>query len=164
MWIYSVFLAWGLVEIALFVLVGGWIGVWPVLGIVLLTAVLGGLVIRGQGLAMLRDMQRGPRGGMVPMAHGGLRVLGGALLIMPGLLCDALGVLLLLPPVRSLLISALGNRFGGTTLHTTSSTRWGPDWAEESAAPYRGDVVDGEFTEIPPESPQIRPPSGWTRH
>ena len=58
MWLFLTFLAVPLIEIALFIQVGGFIGLWPTLGIVVLTAILGTWLVRSQGamaLGQLRD-------------------------------------------------------------------------------------------------------------
>jgi UPF0716 protein FxsA len=48
---FVLFLAVPLIEIALFIQVGGLIGLWPTLGIVILTAIVGTWLVRSQGLA-----------------------------------------------------------------------------------------------------------------
>jgi UPF0716 protein FxsA len=49
MWLFFLFLFVPLIEIALFIQVGGWIGLWPTLGIVVATAVAGTMLVRSQG-------------------------------------------------------------------------------------------------------------------
>ncbi|MEZ5798648.1 MAG: FxsA family protein [Paracoccaceae bacterium] len=137
-------LAWPLVEIGLFVVIGGWIGLWATLAWVVLSAVLGVLVLRIQaarqaialrsGLSGLRDPARLAAGGMLGM-------LGGVLLILPGFLTDAVGALLLLPPVQALI-----GRFVAARVVVV----------RQGSA---GDVIDGDFTEVSPR----QGPSGWTR-
>jgi UPF0716 protein FxsA len=53
MWLFFLFLSVPLIEIALFIQVGGWIGLWPTLGIVVATAVAGTILVRSQGSAGL---------------------------------------------------------------------------------------------------------------
>jgi UPF0716 family protein affecting phage T7 exclusion len=103
MWLIVAFIAIPLIEIALFIQVGGLIGLWPTLGIVLLTAVAGSFLMRSQGLATLERL-RGSLSRMddpsEPLAHGAMILFGGALLLTPGFFTDALGLALMLPPVR----------------------------------------------------------------
>ena len=90
-------IAFPLLEIALLIRAGQWLGFWPVFLIVLLTAVAGSLVIQRQGFRTLaRTMAQieAGRGALEPMADGLLRLIAGMLLIFPGLICDALGLLL----------------------------------------------------------------------
>ena len=58
MWLFGLFVAVPLIEIALFITVGGWLTLWPTLAIVVLTAVIGSWVVRRQGAAALAELQR----------------------------------------------------------------------------------------------------------
>lgn len=102
-----------LVEIALFVTVGGTIGLWPTLFCVLLTAVAGAALFRKQGIGALRRLQAAIDRGEDPagaLADGALLLLSGALLLTPGFFTDAVGLVLLLPSARAALIAWAGPR------------------------------------------------------
>jgi UPF0716 protein FxsA len=102
-----------LIEIGLFIVIGQAIGLVPTLLGVLIGAIAGALLIRWQGLAVLRDMQATVQRGEVPgrqIADAMLIGLGGLLLIVPGYFTDAVGLLLLIPPLRGLLYRALASR------------------------------------------------------
>ena len=108
LWLFLLFVALPIAEIALFVVIGGKIGVLCTVGLVVLAAVTGLAVIRAQGLNALQRLQQSvERGGdpVGPIADGALKVVAGLLLIAPGFLTDAFGLLLLLPPVRRALIA-----------------------------------------------------------
>lgn len=99
-----------LIEIALFVVVGQAIGLWPTLLGVVLTGLIGALVLRWQGTAALREMQfRLQRGEMPARAMGDTMLigLGGVLLLLPGYFTDLIGLLLLLPWTRELIYRLL---------------------------------------------------------
>ena len=103
LWLFLIFVGLPIVEIALFILVGGAIGVLPTLMLVVLAAVVGIGIVRMQGLTALARLQETvDRGGdpVGPIADGALKAIAGLLLMVPGFLTDALGLLLLLPPVR----------------------------------------------------------------
>lgn len=145
-----------LVEIAGFVIVGGWIGLWPTLGLVVLAAVLGVTVIRRQGAGLAFDL-RGEmdrmRDPVSPMAHRAMKVLAGLLLILPGFVSDLIALALLVLPVRQAVIRALAARVSVA-----------PGFSEPGD---RGSVtvIDGEFFEVDPTAPPPRGgQSGWTRH
>lgn len=75
-----------LVEIALFILVGGWIGVWPTLGLIVLSALAGMAIVRRQGQGALNDMRRRLEtlgDPSAPMAHGAMIMMAGFLLMLP---------------------------------------------------------------------------------
>lgn len=126
-----IFVLLPLIEIGLFIAVGTQIGVLATLGLIVLSALLGASILRGQQARAMAMMQGGLN--VAPgtfLAQGAFRVLAGLLLLLPGFLTDALGLILLVPPVQRLLVRALGLR--GTVA---------------SAAVWQvGDVVEGEYT------------------
>lgn len=101
-----VFIGLPLLEIAVFIEVGGAIGVWPTIAATVATALAGSLLLRAQGLAALNRARVQMDQGQLPareMFEGVCLVLAGALLLVPGFVTDALGLLLFLPPFRELL-------------------------------------------------------------
>ena len=147
MWLFAVFLAVPLIEIGLFVTVGGWLTLWPTLAIVLGTAVLGLAILRRQGLQMMRDLGgtlRSAQDPLSPMADHGLIMLAGVLLLAPGFFTDTLGLLLLIPPVRRLIIAAFRRRFGGIVVQ--SGTRTWRATGDQT-------IIDAEYHEVAPEPP-----------
>lgn len=125
MWIILGILALPLVEIALFVTLGGWLGLWLTLAWVLLTGVMGVLILRSLAMSGAirgrQDFVEGFRGRMAedplsPIAHQALIGVAAVLLILPGFFTDALGLLLLLRPVRGLIIRVLASRVRGVTV------------------------------------------------
>ena len=142
-----------LVEIAGFVIVGGWIGLWPTLALVVLAVVLGMAVIRRQGAGLAYDL-RGEMGQvrdpLSPMAHRAMKVLAGGLLIIPGFVTDIAALLLLLPPVRQGIINRMAARMGPVV------RQGGP---RDNVT-----VIDAEYYEVDPGSvPRRQGPSGWTQ-
>ena len=157
MWIPALFLLWPLAEIALFVTVGAWLGLWVTLGIVLGTGVLGVWLIRQQGLGAGEGIRRAMAARSDPaaaLAEGALGLAAALLLILPGFLTDALGLLLLLPPVRRAVGASLARRAGPAHVVWTDAA---------PGRPRAPDIIDGTWEELPSEERQ-QPPSGWTRH
>ena len=111
-----VFILVPLVEIALFIEIGGAIGGGWTLLLIVLTAFIGLAAVRRQGFGVLAQAQQQMSDGQPPvgaLAHGVLILLAGALLLTPGFFTDALGFLLLWTPVRSMLLeTALFSLFG----------------------------------------------------
>lgn len=94
----------GLVEITVVIQVGQWLGVVNTIGLLLLVSVIGAWLVKHQGLGVLRRIQQQRLAGQVPAApvfDGALILLAGVLLLIPGFVTDALGLLLLVPPVRA---------------------------------------------------------------
>ncbi|AGT10464.1 FxsA family protein [Paracoccus aminophilus] len=170
------FLLLPIIEIALFVVIGGEIGVWATLAWVVLSAIAGMALIRFQGQQAALDLQQSLqelRNPSQPMAQRSFKMLAGMLLILPGFFTDALGLLLLLPPVRSLILRQIAARV------KTSSVGFGYSGGFPGAQRPGGSngVIDGEYVVqddpyIPQSSGQIGPGdssqkpgnSGWTRH
>jgi UPF0716 protein FxsA len=112
--IISLFVILPLVELYLLLKVGSLIGAGPTVGIVIFTGIAGGLMARRQGFTVWRRIQEDLNRGMLPTAPlvDGLFVLaGGLLLLTPGLITDAAGFLVLLPPVRNMLKRWIRMRF-----------------------------------------------------
>jgi UPF0716 protein FxsA len=92
-----------LLELVLLIQLGQVVGLWPTIGLVVLTGVAGAALARAQGLRTLWAFQESTAQGRLPThaIQDGLAILvGGALLLTPGLLTDVLGFALLLPPTR----------------------------------------------------------------
>lgn len=92
-----------LLDVLLLVAVAGYLGVIPTVAIVVLTALLGMLFVRAEGRHTLRRIQRKLAQGEVPtdeLLDGGLLLIAGALLLTPGLVTDAIGLILVFPPTR----------------------------------------------------------------
>lgn len=101
------------VEIYLLIQVGGVIGVIPTIALVVFTAVLGTLLLRQQGLAVLQRVQRLAQQGEAPtaaMLEGVVILLSGAMLLLPGFFTDMLGLLGLVPPLRHALVAVILRR------------------------------------------------------
>lgn len=110
-------LALPILEIATFIYVGQWLGVWQTVGLVILSALLGVTILRYQGLGALRkidkDLRRAqpPAGGII---DGFMIVIAAFLLIIPGFLTDLLGLLLIIPAVRRLVWHFIGRSINVT--------------------------------------------------
>jgi UPF0716 protein FxsA len=108
------FLVVPLLELAVLLQVGSSIGVLNTLGLLVLSSVVGGWLMKREGLGVLRRVQVAVAQGRVPGAElvdAFLILLGGALMLTPGFLTDLVGILLLLPPVRVVVRAVLRRRF-----------------------------------------------------
>jgi UPF0716 protein FxsA len=155
------FIAVPLVEIAVFIQVGGFLGLWPTLAIVILTAIAGTALLRIQGLATLHRAQAAMQRNQLPLREvfdGLCLLVAGALLLTPGFVTDALGGLLFLPPFRALLRRLVGaHLMARTHVHASASWHGGPQGPGPRPYPGIGDVIDGEFEEVREDAP-AKPP------
>ncbi len=104
-WIILLFLVMPFVELWLLIEIGQRIGVWETLGIVLATGLIGGILVRAQGLLAWRQVIGALRKGRAPhveLVMGGLFLVGAAFLLTPGVITDVAGFLLMVPPLRRL--------------------------------------------------------------
>ncbi len=126
-----------LLEIFVLLQVGSAIGVLPTIAMVVLTAVIGAGLIRAQGIATLgcvrQELERGelPAVGIIEAA---MLLVAGALLLTPGFVTDAIGFLILVPPLRRRIIQAFLLR----RVVTTAA-------APGQSGPGRARVIEGEF-------------------
>ena len=108
--LFLLFISIPLLELWLLIEVGSGIGGLTTIALCLLTAALGGFLIRWQGMSTLIDAQKRMAHGEAPIEHGlhGMMIaLSGVLLFTPGFITDSLGFLLLFPPFRRYLIGRL---------------------------------------------------------
>ncbi|TVQ35923.1 MAG: FxsA family protein [Geminicoccaceae bacterium] len=152
-----------LIEVALFIQIGGWIGLWPTLLAILLTALVGSVVIRAQGVEVATKARARMDQGVMPLEEGftGLcLVVAGFLLITPGFFTDAMGAVLLLPPVRHLLY----RRVARHVRVVQPGMRPGPGGGRPGGGRPGGDVIDADY-EVVEEPPRTMPPprGGWER-
>ncbi|KZY25481.1 exlusion protein FxsA, partial [Sulfitobacter sp. HI0040] len=150
MWLLFAFIAVPLIEIALFIQVGGLIGLGWTLAIVLITAVLGTWLVRSQGalaLGQLRSSFNDLRDPTEPLVHGALILFAGALLLTPGFFTDAVGFSLLVPQIRHTIYEQIRNR---VRIHTAGGPQpGGPGGPRGPVRPTRGgDVIEGDYVEI----------------
>lgn len=102
-WLFIAFLVVPIIEIVLFLYVGSWIGIWPTIATVVITAVLGSFFVSKQGRLTWQSIITKINRGEVPTAsvvHGAMILVAGALLLTPGFLTDLVGFALLVPGVR----------------------------------------------------------------
>ncbi|MCG7623747.1 MULTISPECIES: FxsA family protein [unclassified Epibacterium] len=159
--LFLAFMLVPIIEIALFIQVGSLIGLWPTLGIVILTAVLGTWLVRTQGqlaLGQLRGSFERLSDPTEPLAHGAMILLAGALLLTPGFFTDAFGFLLLMPGFRTRAFAYLRSKVHVTSFQMGSQHSH-PRSTMHPSGP-EGDVIDGDFEEVTPRRrPEDR--SGW---
>ena len=125
-----------LIEIAVFIEVGGRIGLWPTMALIFATAAIGTALLRHQGLSVLADARGSVERGELPVRaqlDGVCLVIAGALLLTPGFFTDLAGALLLISPIRHILqavalrwIAAHGSFTVSATMSTArdGSTTW----------------------------------------
>lgn len=132
-----------LAELYVLIQVGSEIGALPTVLLTVLTAVVGFVLMRSQGVSVLQQAQLAMAKGEAPqtaLMEGVFIFLGGVLLLLPGLMTDTLGLLLLMPVVRRALIK-----------QTTKGLRVQGHYRYRDS---QGDTFEGEWRETEPKKPQ----------
>ncbi len=104
------FVAVPAIELYLLITIGNQIGLFPTLGLIFFTGVVGASLARIQGMEVLRQLQQQTAGGELPtstLMDGLMILVAGALLITPGVLTDVFGFLCLIPVTRAILKKAM---------------------------------------------------------
>jgi len=146
----AAFIGVPLIEIALFIQVGGFIGLWPTIAVVILTAVAGTALLRHQGLGALSRLQESLDRGETPLDpvfDGFCLLAAGMLLLTPGFFTDAVGFLLFTPPFRAALKRVITSR---VTVHKEGGAQfyWSSSDAHSSRGPAPGDIIDGDYQDV----------------
>lgn len=150
-WVLIGVLALAIAEVTLLSVAGRAIGVLPLLGVLVVEAAVGGVLLRLEGAkawASVRAAQQNPEKMGQALSDAGLILVGAVLLMLPGFLSDALGLLFLLPPTR-------GVARRGITGVFKALTRRYRDQADLLAARVdRSTVVQGDvIPESRPDAP-----------
>jgi UPF0716 protein FxsA len=151
------FAALPLIDLYLLLQIGDAIGGVATLALVLVTGVLGAMLARAEGMRVLRAFQDAVARGIVPqdgVLSGVLVMLGGALLVTPGVITDALGLLLLVPFTRRRIATLIALRMQRAIERGSIrvvQTRFDPHGVGSSRARF-DDVIDTEGEPVPPRS------------
>ena len=144
-----------ILEIAVFILIGGQIGVLSTLAMILVTAVIGSILLRIQGFGLLNSIQMKAHSGEVPgkeLVNGVMILIAGVLLLTPGFVTDGIGFLLFFPPFRQFLWSSIASK---VVIKTETAFRDARD-AHGRQRPSDGvvDLDETEYSENPnPDTP-----------
>ena len=131
-----------LLEIFALIQVGQVIGPWWTILLLVLDSVLGAWLIRREGGRAWRALTAALQTGRMPakeLADGGLILVGGTLMLTPGFVTDALGILFILPVTRPVARRLLTQVITRRLLASGNTTRPGPG---SGGSVVRGEVVD----------------------
>jgi UPF0716 protein FxsA len=142
-----------ILELYVIVVVATQIGVLNTIALLILISVVGGWLVKRQGIIVLRRLQRTIQTGEVPhreVIDGFLLLIAGLMLMVPGFVTDIPGLLLLLPPVRAGLRLALLRSF---QKRTSLAVRFIDGWGR------RVDIRGGDVRDVDSREVRRRPPT-----
>ena len=154
--LFMAFVVVPVIEIALFLQVGSLIGIPATIGLVLLTALAGTMLVRSQGLDAINKVRISASRGEPPveaLIQGACVLVAGVLLLTPGFATDALGFALLIPPVRSLITGHIWKYIQPHIIFTSSQAQSGPYHNRQDHDGSRDStIIEGHAVEIDNET------------
>jgi UPF0716 protein FxsA len=142
-------------ELAVLIKIGQWIGVWATAGLVVITAFTGILIISQQSFTVLRRTLEAVSEGRPPVAQvldGLFLMTAGALLLTPGLITDVLALILLVPPIRHAVARwSIGQLLRHAPVDADTDDQPPRAGAEQQHRPEtarEGPVIEGEFERL----------------
>ena len=166
MWLFFAFISIPLIEIMLFLQLGSLIGIWFTLLTVTVTAFIGTILVRAQGLSALSQLQSSfsrLENPSQPLANGAMILISGALLLTPGFLTDAIGFALLVPAFRISVYRYLQNKLSvhqfqmGPKSHPSNTDY--PSYQHNTDP----EILSADYEDITQKASDTKP-SGWTKH
>ena len=157
--LFLIFVVTPIVELAVIIQVAGSTGVMNTIGLLILVSLVGAWLVRREGLGILRRAQAELAKGRMPgreLVDGLLVLLAGALMLTPGFVTDAVGLALLLPPVRA---ARRLSRWvdAGRTLWTFGTRSKGGGF---TTGPSGGPILDADSWEHGADGHRRLPPNG----
>lgn len=158
--LFLLFIIIPIIEITVLMQVGSWLGVFPTVAIVILTAWLGAHNVRQQGVENFQSLQTKMTRGEAPsqeIVAGLLLLVAGILLVTPGFVTDAFGLMLLIPTFRGYLINKVqaqlvrqasqsrGYTFEHSTINPDIDISFGQPPSPKNIPDEKGKILDGEF-------------------
>ena len=146
--LFILFVLIPIIEMWLLIEVGSHIGAFNTIGLVLLTAFIGVILLRRQGISTLLRARQRLDEGQIPareMVDGLFLGIAGALLLTPGFFTDAVGFICLVPGARTLLISFISRHIRLRTLETTHFTT--DSSTSFTSKTHESRVLEGELDE-----------------
>ena len=135
-------------EISVFIQASEQIGLWSIIGLIIITAMIGSALLRHQGLSTLLNFNKSMNTGKLPIDEifdGFCLLLAGAFLITPGFVTDGLGLMLFLPIFRSMIKNIIKSQLRNQNIF---NPRANPEFEQPPNHNTTPNIIDGEFHEI----------------
>ena len=149
-------------EIAVMIQVGSWLGGWEMLALLLMVTFLGVWIVKQQGIGAWSRIRGDLAAGQVPgvaIIDGALLLTAGVLFLIPGFVTDVVAVLLLVPPIRAACRGVLSRRFRVVAaLHTAGVPADGWKDGGWNDGGWRDGAYDVESHVRPQRRPPTAPP------
>ena len=155
MWLFLIFVAVPIIEIALFINLGGWLGTFPTLAIIIITAALGTYLVKTQSISTLDTIKtkfEHLQNPTEPIVHAAMILFAGALLFTPGFFTDAIGFFLLIPWFRTYILKVVKRKIDLKSVKfKTSNDNAHYEYSRKS---HGSVVIEGEYWENKNKNPK----------
>ena len=143
--VFLIFILIPIIEITLLIQVGGQLGALATIGLVFASAIIGVSLIRRQGTSSIFKAKEKVKQGTLPakeIVDTLMLGLAGILLFLPGFVTDTIGLLLVVPLFRKIIISVALVKFIKSRVNMNGS------WNKSSFTNKNdeGEIIEGEFT------------------
>ncbi|MCG6200382.1 FxsA family protein [Psychromonas antarctica] len=147
--LFLIFTSVSLLEIFVLVKVGSFLGAWPTIGLVIVTALIGSALVRSQGIQLVKQLQERMAQGEIPglqLIEGVMLLVTGVLLVTPGFVTDLCGLLLLQPQIRAAIAkTVLANIKINPTVPLTGGYSQSPTGSPFTDSNADENIIEGEF-------------------
>lgn len=147
--LFLIFTSVSLLEIFVLVRVGGFIGPWPTIGLVVVTALIGSSLVRSQGIQLVQQLQERLAQGEMPgqqLVEGVMLLMTGVLLVTPGFVTDFSGLLLLQPKIRAKIATIILSHVKiNPNVSMSGSYSQSQDRTTFTGNKKNDDAIEGEF-------------------
>ncbi len=136
------------VEIYLFIEVGGLIGTPATIGLIILTAIIGAHMLKAQGISTLSRAQKNLDKNRIPateLVEGITLLICGAFLLTPGFFTDTVGFILLIPSSRRFFAKRIIQKYSGK-IFSSFSRKFSYSNNDHEHKSSSGETIDGEYT------------------
>jgi len=143
-----------ILEIAVFIFIGGQIGIFPTLAMIFVTAVIGTILLRLQGFALIAKIQGEMQANRLPgreLAHGAMLLAAGILLLTPGFVTDSVGFLLFVPLFRDGVFAFLASRMKDAVVMQKGAFGPGAGPGDRASPHHPGRPGDPGVVDLDPE-------------
>ena len=143
--LFILFVIVPILELMVIIQVGQSVGAWNTVILLVVDSLVGAWLVKHQGIGLLKKSQDRLRNGELPSDEifSGVTVLfAGALMLTPGFLTDLVGLLLLVPPIRALVLMIVRRKFRsriGTSFTTSNLPEWDMDKPSDDGGDASGD-------------------------
>ena len=142
-----------IIELALLIEIGSYVGIIPTIILVGSTGVIGVSLARNQGFKIITRVKNELNQGQIPadnLIEGLLILVGGVMLLTPGLLTDITGFSLIIPGSRQLLVKFLKRRFKGYVKNNIEYQHFdfSSQTEKQDQSQKQEDVIDVEYEDV----------------